>query len=229
MTGATKQRRRIAILTPVARQVDADFAASLLKTVSSVSAEIGWLHVVGHANLPRARNVLVAKALELGVDDVVFIDSDIGWEPEAFAALFEVPEGVDVVAGCPQRRVDDEISFCGSPKINGEARVLGDLITGYAATAFLRIRSRVFEALKPKVARFDYQDTEAWAWFDYKVDENPFSRTRGFIGEDFYFSMLCMENGIDVWLDPTISLRHWNASPLTARMSDHLEVKLKEA
>lgn len=220
------RRRKIAILTPVQRSVEADFTASLVRTIAALKsqADIGWLHVVGHANLPRARNILVGKALAHGFDDIVFIDSDIGWSPDAFARLFNVPDEAGIVAGAPQRRIKDQTSFCASVPA-GPTRALGDLVEGYAATAFLRIRREVFDFLADKVQEFEYRDEFFRAFFNYRIDKNPSGKTVGFIGEDFYFCMLAKENGLDVWIDPKIELRHWNNAPLTEVMGDHVFVK----
>lgn len=224
------RRRRIAICTPVGRQVEADFTRSLLATYAALSksAEIMWLTVVGHANLPRARNVLVGQALAAGVDDIVFIDSDIGWDVDAFEALFKVPQSVGIVAGCPQRRSEGDVAFCGSADRAPNKIDLADgryLLTGYAATAFLRVNRRVFDTLAVLVDAFDYDDFEYRAFFNYKIGQNPFNGKRGFIGEDYYFSMLARDTGISVWLDPAIELRHWHSKELQANMAEHIKVK----
>lgn len=224
MDGETKatRRRRIAITTPAARYIEADFTASLLRTVAAAPASVSWLHVVGHANLPRARNVLVAQALKLGFDDIVFIDADIGWEPEAFTKLFDVPEEVSIVAGAPQRRQSDDLSFCAA--IPPKTRVESDLVSGFAATAFLRVKAHVFRELAPYVEAFDYRGMECRAFFNYELAKNPVSDTVGFVGEDYYFSTLARKHGIAVWIDPTIALRHWHTEPMTEMMVDHIEI-----
>lgn len=228
MDGETpeKRKRRIAILTPVQRAVEADFTASLLKTVAAVPGVIGWFHALGHANIARARNLLVAEALGAGFDDIVFIDADIGWEPSAFTKLFDVPDDVAVVAGAPQRRAPEELSFCGS--LDQSARVHGRLVTGHAATAFLRVRADALRQLAHKVEAYDYRGTTCRAWFNYRIGPNVSGESVGYIGEDYDFSMLCREHGLDVWIDPTIELRHWHAAPLSERMADHIVIGAPE-
>lgn len=221
--------KKVAICTPIGRFADPDYMISIFKTMNFFknTADIAWFNQVGHANLPRARNILVGQALEWGADDVVFIDDDIGWEPEDFLKLLYVPEGVKVSAGAPQRRLEKELGFCGSldNKLQwdcGEGRVL---YSGFAATAFLRVAKEAFEELADKVEPFEYQDKQYRAFFNYKIGTNPSGKSVGFIGEDYYFSMLAKENNVEVWIDPTIRLRHWHRQPLDAVLADHIKVK----
>lgn len=208
--------RKVAILTPVHRLVEADFLVSLHETLVGFPLPISWIHCVGHANISRARNYLTQQARDRGVTDLVFIDSDIGWSAEAFIALFETE--ARIIAGCPQRR-DEKLGFCGG--IDRTPRRFGRLVSGTAATAFLRVEASVFDELEPKVPTYTYQDRITPAFFQVGI------RGGDLLDEDVWFSRLCSDNGIGVWLDPTIPLRHWHSQPLTARLSDH--IKLKEA
>lgn len=210
----------LAICTPVYRQVEADFLTSL-----SRSMELGgirWLHVKGHANLARSRNYLVQEARDRGADQIVFIDSDIGWEPEALGQLFDCPEECRVVAGAPQRRDDGVIRFCSMP--DRIMRREGQLISGIGATAFMRIAASVFDELESKVPAYAYQGKQYPAFFQTPVQDGEL------LDEDVFFSRLCKANGIEVWLNPEIPLRHWHHSPLTAVMAEHVKFKpLREA
>jgi hypothetical protein len=183
---------------------------------------VSWLHCVGHANLARARNYLVREARERGAQAIVFIDSDIGWDAEAFGALFDCHEDVRVLAGCPQRR-DDKLGFCGIPD-TPVMRKAGRLVSGHAATAFLRVDASVFDELEPKVPSYEYQGERYPAFFQVGIRDGEM------LDEDVWFSRLCRDNGIEVWLDPSIQLRHWHSRPLTGRMADHIRfTPLKEA
>lgn len=213
--------RRIAICTPVHRYLEPDFTGSLLKTFNAMQTHnIAWLNVLGQANLAQARNTLVAASLQRKVTDVVFIDSDIGWEPEAFFALFEAPAECRIVAGAPQRRDHQQVTFCSMPDTENPKRV-GRLISGMGATAFARIDAQVFHDLRYPDSYVN-RDGPCKAWFDYKRDWEPTHTQKVFIDEDYFFAMACKKEGIEPWIDPTIRLRHHNAVPLTACMQDHL-------
>jgi len=212
--------RKVAILTPVHRLVEADFLVSLHETLTKFPLPISWIHCVGHANLSRSRNYLTQEARDRGVTDLVFIDSDLGWSAEAFISLFETD--ARVIAGCPQRR-DEKLGFCGIPD-HPTIKRSGRLITGQAATAFLRVEASVFDELELKVPTYIYQDRKTPAFFQVGIQGDDL------LDEDVWFSRLCRGHGIDVWLDPTIQLRHWHSQPLTEVMSDHIRYEpLKEA
>lgn len=223
---------KVVICTPIARAPQPDFMASLMGLMSVCSGkDVSWVNVVGHANTPRARNVLAKKALDLGADELVWIDDDIGFSPEAFGLLFDVPDDVRVVAGMPQRRTgQEELSFCGC--VDREPGRNGRLLTGHAATAFLRVGASVLRELEPKVGKFQHKELETaenpegWcpAWFHYEIGPTPNGDMVGYTGEDFWFSGLCRDNGIDVWLDPSIQLRHWHTLPLGECYGDHVEM-----
>lgn len=205
--------RKVAILTPVHRLVEADFLVSLHETLLGFPLPISWIHCRGHANLARARNYLTQEARDRGVTDLVYIDSDIGWNAEAFISLFDTE--ARVIAGCPQRR-DDKLGFCGIPDVP-IARTAWPLITGHAATAFLRVDASVFDELESKVPTYAYQDREYPAFFQVGIRDGEM------LDEDVWFSRLCRDNGIEVWLNPAIPLRHWHSQPLTEVMANRMK------
>lgn len=209
------------ICTPIFRTVEPDFLVSLHETMKAGGPEVKWLEVTGHANLARARNYLVREARNRGAEAIVFIDADLGWDVNAFGALFDTPEDARVVAGCPQRR--DGSGFCGTP--DTPHRRHGDrLLSGQAATAFLRVECSVFDELEGRVPSYRYQGNDYPAFFRIEIENGEM------LDEDISFSRTCRRNGIDVWLDPTIQLRHWQSQPMAARMVDHIQIdELKEA
>lgn len=205
----------LAICTPVYRSCDPDFLTSLQRTLHEGAGAAIWLQVTGHANLPRARNYLVQQARDRGAKAIVFIDSDIGWDADAFGVLFDCPDHVRVVAGAPRRRTE-QLAFCGG--IDREGRKLcGRLITGIAATAFLRVDTSVFDELEPLVETYAYQGRQYPGFFQTPIKGGEM------LDEDVFFSRLCKANGIDVWIDPHISLRHWASVPMTGCIADHLQ------
>lgn len=212
----------LAICTPIHRQVEPDFFASLQATLRTGGGAAIWLHTIGHANLPRARNYLVQEARDRGAGAIVFIDADIGWDADAFGALFDCPDDVRVLAGAPRRR-EEKMAFCGSIDRHG-LKQNGRLMTGTAATAFLRVDASVFDDLDGKVESYGYQGRQYPGFFQTPIIDGDLK------DEDVFFSHLCKANGIDVWIDPHIRLRHWANMPMTGCIADHLpRHELKEA
>lgn len=217
------RERQIAICTPVYRYTTPDFTSSLLKTNRALQGvSLRWLNLVGEPNCSHARNILVAEALKCGATDIVFIDDDIGWEPEGFLRLFEVPDECLVTAGAPQRRQRTQVSFCSNLDPENP-RQLGRLISGYAATAFTRIQTKLFTQLRYPVA-YQYPQGTCKSWFFHDIAAlGSTSQGKGFIASDYYFSKKCKEEGVEVWIDPTIKLRHHSSIALTAVMADSLQ------
>lgn len=212
---------KISVLTPISRQPAPAYMESVLRLTGAVSGvDLEWLHVDGHANTPRVRNILAYKAWLGGADSICFIDDDIEFGQEAFERLYG--HDVPVVAGAPRKRGSGRMEFC--CKIAPDAPVRGDLIAGDAATAFLRIDRPVLDHLAGKVKNFAYVGVgdHIPAWFNYDIapcgaDLNEFT------GEDYYFSRLCREYGVPVWIDPHIELGHWQYGPLVGKLADVID------
>ena len=220
--------RKVAIATVSRGIVPMDYTVSLVRTLRQPieGLNVIFIPIVGHANVPRARNILVAMAKEQEVDDIVFIDDDIGWNPEEFVKLFNVPSDVKIVAGCPQRRTTSEVQFCGSLD-PGTQLAQKNLLSGYAATAFMRISMDVFADIPSE--DFDYTmpgfgEYKCRSYFDYSVEPNISGKGIGYMGEDYYFCKKAKEAGHEVWLRPGIRLAHINAAPMTECMADHLDI-----
>lgn len=207
----------VAILTPIARAPHPEFVTSLIKTLGAFPGT-QWLHVTGHANTPRVRNLLAHWALtKTDCTDVVFIDDDIAWTPTDFARLMS--HDVDVVAGAPQRRSDDQ-TFCGRLDDPDRQKQHGELVSGQAATAFMRISRKAFEHLAPTRDWFEYRDDKnVKAYFDYDIGIAG-NGQRAYVGEDFWFCDQCRENGIEVWIDPYVRLKHFHTVGLDLCMGD---------
>lgn len=211
----------LAICSPIYRTVEPAFLASLHETLQAGGPDVRFIYTQGHANLARARNYLVREARNSGAEALVFIDSDISWDQDAFGALFDAPDHVRVIAGAPQRR-EQKLGFCGG--VDRDPTLCGKLVAGTAATAFLRIDCSVFDELEPKVPSYRYQGEMFPAFFQVGIRDGEM------LDEDVWFSRLCKDNRVGVWIDPTIRLGHWQAQPFTARMSDYVRFEpLKEA
>lgn len=157
----------------------------------------------------RARNDIIQLALDTNVDDLVFIDCDVDWNPEDFFRLLD--HKVDVVGGIYPKKGDREEYpvklIDGNFEINKDGLVEVDGI----ATGFLRLTKRAIrkvwensqsytEPHKPKPIRMV---------FDIAVVDGQL------VSEDIIFCKKWRQLGEQVWFDPTIKLSHvgikrWN-------------------
>lgn len=238
--------RRPCIMTPIARSPVPEYNASYQRTL--IKYPVPQVTMVGHANTPRARNITLHQAMEPKDEegnprftDFIFIDDDISWDVEQFFELVRHPpvdpEGRPaVICGAPQRRTDD-VKFCCNVDRPGDRQKWGRLVSGKAATAFMRIPIEVINHLKEVLTweedgdkLFQFQELDnIWPFFDYKICDLPGHRDKEgnpvnqYMGEDFYFCDLVRENGGQVWIDPEIKLEHWHMSPLKKRLSDYID------
>lgn len=169
----------------------------------------------GNSLVQLARNSLVAAFMATSCSHLMFIDSDISWEPQAVTRLLALDE--DMVCGAyPRKSYPIEFLFNVAPRPDGSiARnpQTGAIEVVHAATGFLMIRRRVFERMFEAYPRTKYTNRNAgpevqpftYALFDCEVRDGEFW------GEDFTFSHRFRALGPDcrIWMDPSIRLKHW--------------------
>ena len=104
---------RLMVATPLYGGAEADYLRSVVGLTgaaerANVACSFAWLS--NNAAIDRARNVLAAAFLQSDATHLVFIDGDIGFEPEAVLDLVTRMQGDDrlavVGAPCPKRRVN---------------------------------------------------------------------------------------------------------------------------
>lgn len=172
--------------------------------------EVNIGSICGCSVVSRARNLLVKDFLETDCTDLIFIDSDINFEPESIFRL--LAWGSDpvkgIVAGVPRTRKTEKVYIAKLDEEDGELTMnaMGLVRAKRVATAFMLVQRKVFEDLIEKHPEWVYQDKvsnkDLYAIFDFMLTEE------GYIGEDFLFCDRARELGYEVWIDPTIKLGH---------------------
>jgi hypothetical protein len=195
-------------------KVSLKLAVSLARFAQQAAAHGIELHIgsiCGCSVVSRARNLLAQDLLESKCDYLMFIDSDINFEPQDVFRL--MAWGADpkkgIVAGVPRTRSENKVYIAdldydenGELTMNGMGLVRGKRV----ATAFMLIRREVFEQMMAAHPEWVYKDQRSDRMipclFDFKLTEE------GYIGEDFLFCDRARELGFEVWIDPTIKLGH---------------------
>jgi glycosyltransferase involved in cell wall biosynthesis len=157
------------------------------------------------ALIQRARNDCIAMALESGCDDIVFIDSDLEWQPEWFFSLLNHP--VDVVGGTYRKKTDAEEVYV--LKILPDGKLEPEPSTGLVeveglGTGFLRFSRSAMEWLwnnSPVYNELEAGKHRRWI-FDVIVENGSL------ISEDILVCQKLRKAGFSIWLDPTITLSH---------------------
>jgi hypothetical protein len=174
-----------------------------------ITVQIG--SICGCSVVSRARNLLVQDLLESDCDYLLFIDSDINFEPEHILRL--MAWGSDpkkgIVAGVPRTRSENKVYIADLDydenhelTMNGMGLVRGKRV----ATAFMLVRREVFVDMAAAHPEWVYKDHRSDRMipclFDFQLTDE------GYMGEDFLFCDRARELGFEVWIDPTITLGH---------------------
>lgn len=174
--------------------------------------------MVNESLIQRARNHLTAKFLENGVaTHLMFIDSDIGFEPEHIFRL--LLHDKDIIGGLyPKKSLPPDYVVNVSPEAvdeNGQVKHENGLIpVSRLGTGFMLIKRNVFEkhmaafpntkftnniGLDPKFNPFCYTFFDCWI----SQDAN-----REYLSEDWGFIVKSRVLGIKAYADPTVRLNH---------------------
>ena len=167
--------------------------------------------VCGCSVVSRARNLLTKDFLESNCTDLIFIDSDINFEPEDVFRLmaWTTDPKKGIVAGVPRVRGEERVYITALEYDDNQELTMNSMGLVRAervATAFMMVRRDVFETLVEAHPEWTYYDKKSDrmlpAIFDFKLTEE------GYMGEDFLFCDRAREVGFEVWIDPTIKLGH---------------------
>jgi hypothetical protein len=156
-----------------------------------------------------ARNIFCAELLQDKLDctDLFFIDDDVGnWPPHKVLEFINRPE--PVVGGVYPARSDEPKFHIKLRLVDGKVKEQHGLYCAAQLPAgFLRIKREVIEHFAAK------SETYGWEQADGSIRTlfNIFDRGRlhgEFFGEDAMFSQRCLDDGIDMWVDPDIEFTH---------------------
>lgn len=202
-------------------KVSLKLAVSLARFAQSapqhgINIQIG--SICGCSVVSRARNLLAQDMLESDCDFLMFIDSDINFEPEDIFRL--MAWGTDpkkgIVAAVPRTR-NEKKNYIATLDYdeNGELTMnaMGLVRAKRVATAFMLVRREVFVQMAEAHPEWQYYDHRSertlTAMFDFEVTEE------GYMGEDFLFCDRARDLGFDVWIDPSITLGHMGVQEYT--------------
>lgn len=198
-------QRRVMIATPsYDGRLDVFYVNSLLETIrQSPDPNIKFVPIfLSYDSLiQRARNDSLHMALHNDFDDMIFIDSDISWNPNWLYKLLDYP--VDVVGGTYRRKTDNEEMYV-CRNINNPAEV--DTRTGLMKVdgigcGFIRLSRRAMQYLWDASKPYDDRGEKRMV-FEVIVDGNEL------ISEDINMCTKLKRGGIPVHLDPRMCCDH---------------------
>jgi hypothetical protein len=165
--------------------------------------------VSGYAAIDQGRSQMATDALADGYDELMWIDSDIGFDPAAVDLLRG--HGLPVAAGIYPKKGLRELACHLLPEtsqiIFGEGGGLFEIM--YAATGFLLTHRRVYETIRERERLPTCNERFGRPIVPYFLPLiSPDGAGHWYLGEDFAFSERARRAGFAVMADSRIRLRH---------------------
>ena len=218
--------RSVMILTPAyGGMVTAGFHRSLLTSTIELLAEGIALEseiLENQSLLPLARNTLLNEAYKRKPDDIIWIDTDMVWEPDTLRQLLK--HDVDVVGSACRKKIPDNVQFnfqlfkekSFEPDEKGliEVRRLG--------TGFLRMSRKAYTHLWENDKKYEVQGVMGSNVFEICIWQG-----RELLSEDFIVCEKLIERGFKVFMDPNLTVGHVGTFNYRADVKDFFK-KLKE-
>jgi glycosyltransferase involved in cell wall biosynthesis len=231
-------KMKVAIATPFYMSQEwSHYGESMIHTCHMLTqAGIPWelIRINGDSYVDRAKNTAVANFLESDCTDLIMIDSDEQWHPEAISRLLQHPE--EIVVGLYPFK-NNWGQFAGNPLIvtrDGKQeysawRPLSDgsiMLEAYnIGGGFTRIKRSALEKYADFYENDVYLDEFAWPMRKNRIytmffmcDVVDFQR----YGEDAYFSRRMRAAGIRLWIDPNITITHYGTHGWTGNFHDSI-------
>jgi hypothetical protein len=196
--------RNVMIATPsYDGRIDALFADSLVNTVKlGISCGINFvpIYMAYDALIQRARNDLAKIAASGDFESVIWVDSDVAWDPEWAIELANREE--DIVGGTYRKKTDANELYV--VNINSSMNKKDGLIevntlgTGFVKVSF-KASQDVYNASQP------YQNKggkDAHMVFDIAIVDGELH------SEDTSYFFKLKNLGYKIWLDPKMTLAH---------------------
>lgn len=230
---------RLMVATPAYGQITTDYNFSILNTMSVFRSKDIYMEVEfveGSSLVMDARNQLVERFFASDCTHMIFIDSDISFEPEDVLTLIEhLDDEKQVICGLYPKKKPNWDMLSHMTKMGAPSNVLpsqtGTLdasmfspidppqptnvpvrveVTG---SGFILISKKVFEDVRQSYPEYTYYSKESgtyeekFAWYDTRMVVNE-DGYQEHVGEDVSFCLLCRGIGIDIWCCPWVNLGH---------------------
>jgi len=184
--------------------------------------QIRFLPNCSHAAM--GRNQLAQEFMDSDAERLIFLDADITFKPGDLVKLAHAK--ADFVGGCYRYKTELEQYPVGW--IEGKdlwANESGHLEVRTLPGGFLSLSRKVFDDLKQAYPRpYEHFGKNYQAWFQMLYSEGHL------YGEDSYFCKEWRDLGRQVWLDPELTLTHWDFNkPYEGHIGNWLKSRLQKA
>jgi len=234
MSEVKKKQVKLFIATPAfGHQVTTNYMNSVMRFVSTSHPKIQVSTAIhlqsGMALVTQARNNCVAAFLKSDCTHFFFIDSDIGFDPEAVYRLLEKDEEVVLtpyaVKGFGQNfALQFIVHFPDRENVKIGKDGFVEITAG--PTGFMMIKREAFEKLikaypdkktvnKQLVGnKVEIMDTDWYTFFETGIDPE-----NGYLGEDICFCKLWTNIGGKIYADAMSELTHFGGHPFKGALN----------
>lgn len=169
------------------------------------------------ALVQRARNDIFKLAHDSTIDDLVFIDCDVDWQPQDFFKLLD--HDVDIVAAPVIKKTDIAETYS-VKALNGlKIEDNGLISVDGCATGFMRVRkpavNKIWEASPEYTEK--HKSEPIRMVFDVKVVDGEL------ISEDIIFCKNWIDMGGKIYIDPSINCGHSGEKRWVSNFSNWIE------
>lgn len=220
------KNRKVLIGTPCYDgRLEAWYVNSMRRTEALLAGhgiEITPVYMSYDALVQRARNDLVRIAIENGFDDMMFIDSDIEWEPEWALALLK--HDVDCVGAAYRKKTDDQELYtvrAAQLPIPVEP-VTGLWVVDGIGTGFVRLSRKALQALWDSCEEYENEGRKCRWIFDVCVVDHRL------VSEDNIMCEKLRRLGFRVYLDPSFTPTHIGIKKYRGDFQSYVERLTKE-
>jgi hypothetical protein len=210
--------RKVLIATPALDgRLDVWYTNSLVNSIRLTQANNVFLHPVFlsfDALLQRARNDLFKIAVDGQYDCMIWIDSDMEWNPEWIMELIDRPE--DVVGGTARKKTDDAEIYVAKTKDltrheNGLIKCEG------LGTGFVKLSKEAYMAVWEASTEYREGEKVCRMVCDVKIVDGEL------YSEDTVLFKKLNDLGFDCWLDPKMTCNHMGTKKFVGNMEAYLE------
>jgi len=236
-----KKQVKLFIATPAfGHQVTTNYMNSVMRFVSTTHPRINVSTAIhlqsGMALVTQARNNCVASFLKSDCTHFLFIDADIGFEPEAIYRLLEKDEDVCLtpyaVKGFGANYgLQFIVHFPNRENVKLDKNGFVEITAG--PTGFMMIKREAFEKMKKAYPdkktvnkqlvgnKVEIMDTDWYTFFETGVDP-----VNGYLGEDICFCKLWVDTGGKIYADATTELSHFGGHAFKGSLSMMFQSKV---
>lgn len=245
------QGKSIAVLTPMyggmAAQNYIESFIKLMMTCGKYRIPFSYSFTYNESLITRGRNRLADEYMKnCSSTHAIFIDADIGFEPDDIIAMLEADRDI-IGVPCSKKgirwdRIQKALQRNGRTFTNDElSRIGGDFVFNFeqfagtrnfklnelqemrnVGTGIMMVRREVFESFREKYPDRWYESKTDGAalpgaiWDFFRVGVNP--ETREYDSEDYWFCVEAKAIGFKVWMAPWVRTSHMGSFKFIADM-----------